>query len=80
MKKLALISAIFIAVGFMSGCNNSSKATSKETKGTSINAQETSLPKGVYYTCEMDPDVHSDKPGDCPKCGMKLIRSDSIKK
>jgi len=25
------------------------------------------------YTCEMHPEVTSDKPGDCPKCGMKLI-------
>jgi multidrug efflux pump subunit AcrA (membrane-fusion protein) len=26
----------------------------------------------VVYTCPMDPDVISDKPGDCPKCGMRL--------
>ncbi len=25
------------------------------------------------YTCSMDPEVISDQPGDCPKCGMKLI-------
>ena len=25
------------------------------------------------YTCSMHPEVKSDKPGDCPKCGMKLI-------
>ncbi|MHB1261718.1 MAG: heavy metal translocating P-type ATPase [Thermoplasmatota archaeon] len=24
------------------------------------------------YTCPMDPEVESDKPGDCPKCGMAL--------
>ncbi|KKT78442.1 MAG: Copper-transporting P-type ATPase [Microgenomates group bacterium GW2011_GWB1_44_8] len=27
---------------------------------------------GVFYTCPMDPDVVSDKPGKCPKCGMDL--------
>ena len=27
----------------------------------------------VIYTCSMDPDVTSDKPGKCPKCGMDLI-------
>ncbi len=24
------------------------------------------------YTCPMDPEVHQDKPGPCPKCGMAL--------
>lgn len=26
------------------------------------------------YTCPMHPDVKSDKPGKCPKCGMKLVK------
>ena len=25
------------------------------------------------YTCPMDPDLSSDKPGKCPKCGMDLV-------
>jgi len=28
----------------------------------------------VIYTCTMHPDVVSDKPGKCPKCGMDLIQ------
>lgn len=27
----------------------------------------------LQYTCPMHPEVIRDKPGDCPKCGMKLI-------
>jgi Cu+-exporting ATPase len=27
---------------------------------------------GVRYTCPMDPEVVSDRPGPCPKCGMAL--------
>jgi Heavy metal binding domain len=27
------------------------------------------------YTCPMHPEVISDKPGKCPKCGMKLQKS-----
>jgi hypothetical protein len=28
--------------------------------------------KPLYYTCPMHPGVKSDKPGDCPICGMAL--------
>src|SRR3954469_1648517 len=27
----------------------------------------------VVYSCPMHPDVVSDEPGSCPKCGMKLL-------
>ena len=27
----------------------------------------------TIYTCPMDPDIISDKPGSCPKCGMELV-------
>ena len=30
---------------------------------------------GAKYFCPMDPDVTSDKPGNCPKCGMALERN-----
>ena len=28
------------------------------------------------YVCPMHPEVRSDEPGDCPKCGMKLRREE----
>ncbi len=31
----------------------------------------------VTYTCVMHPEIHSTKPGNCPKCGMKLIKEKS---
>ena len=30
-------------------------------------------PAAVQYTCTMHPEVVSDKPGKCSKCGMKLV-------
>src|SRR5262249_5314369 len=29
--------------------------------------------KATRYICPMDPEIESDKPGACPKCGMALI-------
>jgi hypothetical protein len=26
------------------------------------------------YTCKMHPQIVSDQPGDCPICGMKLVK------
>jgi hypothetical protein len=30
-------------------------------------------PGAIDYTCPMHPEVHSDHPGSCPKCGMELV-------
>src|SRR5690349_11600755 len=32
------------------------------------------LGQAVTYTCPMHPEIHANKPGNCPKCGMKLVR------
>ncbi len=29
---------------------------------------------GTVYTCPMHPEVVSDHPGKCPKCGMDLVK------
>lgn len=34
----------------------------------------------VYYTCPEHPDYVSNKPGKCPKCGMKLVVKKEVKK
>ena len=28
----------------------------------------------LTYTCPMHPEIHADKPGNCPKCGMPLVK------
>ena len=35
-------------------------------------AAETVQP--VTYTCPMHPEIHATKPGNCPKCGMRLVK------
>ncbi|MEW5895090.1 MAG: heavy metal translocating P-type ATPase [Candidatus Omnitrophota bacterium] len=39
--------------------------------GMCCHAEEKAL-KGKKYTCPMHPEIISEKPGDCPKCGMSL--------
>jgi Heavy metal binding domain len=29
-----------------------------------------------YWTCLMHPEIHADKPGQCPKCGMTLVKKE----
>ena len=31
------------------------------------------------YTCPMHPEVVRNKPGKCPKCGMKLVKMKNMK-
>jgi hypothetical protein len=33
-----------------------------------------------YYTCQMHPEVKSDKPGKCPECGMNLVLASTLEK
>jgi uncharacterized protein YcfL len=69
MKKLALLS--FAIVLIISACNNSSTSSSNSTQ--TFNLDTTKLKNGEsFYQCEMNPEVISDKPGSCPKCGMDL--------
>ncbi len=30
--------------------------------------------QAATYTCPMHPEIHASKPGNCPKCGMKLVK------
>ena len=63
---LVLVASLVFAI---SACSNS---TQKSTAVESTNA------KTEIYTCTMHQEVRSDKPGDCPKCGMKLVPLSSV--
>ena len=48
------------------------KKTSEEMKQKS----EQTSSQIFYYTCQMHPQIHADKPGNCPICGMALIKKE----
>jgi hypothetical protein len=33
----------------------------------------------IYYTCSMHPQIHQSSPGNCPICGMTLIKKEERK-
>lgn len=73
MKKTFLILSAVLTLTFVA-CNNSGK--NENASADSLQALDTAkLSKGAtYYQCEMHPEVTSDKPGKCPKCGMELMK------
>jgi CopA family copper-resistance protein len=43
-------------------------------KGMDMGKKESKEQPAVTYTCPMHPEIHAAKPGNCPKCGMKLVK------
>ena len=70
MKKIILLSAV-ACMSLISACNSTKV---EQGNGEQVfNLDTTKLAKGdTFYQCEMNPEVLSDKPGNCPKCGMNL--------
>jgi len=74
MKKAALMAiAILFSVASVFAAH-STRVPSDTTKTKKVK------PARVQYTCTMHPEVLSDKPGKCPKCGMTLVKKDTSKK
>ncbi|MDB5088020.1 MAG: hypothetical protein JWR09_2014 [Mucilaginibacter sp.] len=68
MKKLMIIIAF---VGLMPGFSACDHPADKAGNGKEVKKK-----KGKYF-CTMNPDVTSDNPGTCPKCGMELVERDT---
>ena len=66
MKKTIIIAILLATYSF---------ASAQDMKGMDMGKKEMKeQPQPVTYTCVMHPEIHSAKPGNCPKCGMKLIK------
>ena len=74
MKKVIFmaIAILFSAVAVFAAPSNTALSDTTKTKKVK--------PAKVQYTCTMHPEVLSDKPGKCPKCGMTLVKKEPAKK
>lgn len=70
MKKTIIALAVLLAVNTGTFAQTSQDSTEMHKMKSS--KMKTSA--GVKYTCTMHPDVVMNKPGKCPKCGMKLVK------
>jgi hypothetical protein len=69
---LILVSGLIFAGSSLN--NVYAQKTKKATTTTTTTKQQE-----VKYTCTMHPKVVMDKPGKCPKCGMKLVEMKNMK-
>src|ERR1700757_3412077 len=56
------------------GCLDKFRADPAHYLSSPAEAPATAAAPGSRYTCPMHPEVISDRPGPCPKCGMALER------
>jgi hypothetical protein len=76
MKKATLmaIAILFCGITVFAAHLPADKTLSDTTKTKKVQLAK------VQYTCPMHPEVISDKPGKCPKCGMILVKKEPAKK
>lgn len=64
MKKIIFIVVLFLSITmFFTACSDNNNKVKTEQ-----------LAENEVYTCKMHNQVMSDHPGECPKCGMKLVK------
>ncbi len=82
MKSLSSVFILLILGVFISCTGKSSKSSSGEHQGHDMATHGENVAAGhqghsateEMYTCSMHPQIRSNKPGNCPICGMKLVK------
>ena len=59
----------------MSGMHDEKMGAIKKDSG-----EAKPMSRKFYYTCLMHPQIHQNKPGECPICGMTLIKQEKEQK
>ncbi len=66
-----MMALTFATIG-VAGCNRS-RSDAEPTTLSAAAPQSPAVAAATKYTCPMHPEVVSDKPGKCSKCGMNLV-------
>lgn len=71
MYKKMVFAVCFVAGTLIMSCkNNENKSDAVSTDTTTVASDSTSK---TVYACPMDPEITSDQPAQCSKCGMDLV-------
>jgi rubrerythrin len=81
LSVLAVGGALLLGSMLIAGCAREAPRAPTRAPGAEamkaaaekLKATQKPKPAKVVYTCPMHPEVTSDKPGKCPKCGMNLV-------
>ena len=68
-RLLGAVFVIILSMLFLISCKNQTKKVDEQTHT-----------QKEIYTCPMHPQIIRDKPGDCPICGMKLVKKETENK
>ncbi len=71
--KNKFIYSVILAAGLLFAGSSGNTVYSQVPQNTPSKQQT------VKYTCPMHSEVVSDKPGNCPKCGMALVEMNNMK-
>lgn len=65
-----------LLISFALGCSMSTANTpTRSIEPTTTSGEHAGMAmEEPLYVCPMHPEVTSDKPGSCPKCGMALVK------
>ena len=73
VMKNKFIYSIILVAGFLFAGSSGNTVYSQTPQNTPAKLQT------MKYTCPMHTEVVSDKPGNCPKCGMALVEKKDMK-
>ena len=73
MKRIILL-AVTCCLVLITSAQDMKGMPARPSGGDMSKAPAKTQPQLVWYTCVMHPQIHLPKPGNCPICGMKLVK------